>query len=54
MSDEAVKSKVLQAAGQLDMLSAMGMNRAARRAMAKINCVPAIRGSVKPFYRPKT
>lgn len=52
-SDNEVKQRVLKAAKGLDMLSAMSMNRAERRRIAKMNNMPRILGSVKPFVKEK-
>lgn len=50
-TDDEVKRKVLAGAGRIDALSAMGMNRHERRALAKINKRKKIPGTMKPYVR---
>lgn len=50
-AEEEVKRHVLKNAGKIDALSAMGMNRHARRALAKINKRKKIPGTMKPYVR---
>lgn len=46
--DESVKQRVLIAANNIDLMSAMSMNRHERRRLSKINKMAPIAGSIKP------
>lgn len=50
-TDEEVKEHVLKAASGTEMLAVMGMNRHARRAIAKLNKRAKIPGSMKPYVK---
>lgn len=49
--ETTIKQRVLRAAGTVDFMSAMSMNRADRRRLAKMNKVGKIPGSMKPFVK---
>lgn len=49
MREREIKKSVLGKVREIDLMSLMGMNRHARRALAKANHVKKIGGSMKPI-----